>query len=67
MNKALRCQLIEDFMLKGIRLDIEECCWLPLSRLAALALEWTALEDPDAATENERFGRILAQTADAET
>jgi len=34
---------------------------------AALALEWTALEDPDAATENERFGRILAQTADAET
>jgi len=31
----------------------------------ALALEWTALVDPDAATEDERFGRVLAQHAAA--
>lgn len=34
---------------------------------ASLALEWTALVDPDALTEAERFGRILAQHADAAT
>lgn len=34
---------------------------------AALALVWRALEDPDAATEDERFGRLIIQTADAET
>jgi hypothetical protein len=34
---------------------------------AALALEWTALVDPDAASEDERFGRILAQHADPGT
>ncbi len=32
-----------------------------------LALEWTALVDPNAATEYERFGRLRAQTADALT
>lgn len=32
---------------------------------AGLALEWTALVDPNAASEFERFGRIIAQTADA--
>lgn len=31
---------------------------------AALALEWTALVDPDASTEFERFGRLIAQHAD---
>jgi hypothetical protein len=31
---------------------------------AALALEWTALVDPDAATEFVRFGQLLAQHAD---
>jgi len=34
---------------------------------ASLAIEWTVLEDPDASTENERFGRLVAQTADADT
>jgi len=34
---------------------------------AALALEWTALVDPDASAETERFGRLIVQTADAET
>jgi|WetSurMetagenome_2_1015567.scaffolds.fasta_scaffold220713_3 hypothetical protein len=34
---------------------------------AALALEWTALVDPNASDETERFGRILAQDAEAET
>jgi len=34
---------------------------------AALALEWTALVDPDATTEDERFGRILAQHSDPGT
>lgn len=34
---------------------------------AGLALEWTALVDPNALTEFERFGRILAQHADAGT
>ncbi len=29
---------------------------------AGLALEWTALVDPDAATEDERFGRLVAET-----
>lgn len=32
-----------------------------------LAIEWTALEDPDAAAEDERFGRVVAQTDVAET
>jgi len=32
---------------------------------AALALEWTALVDPNAATEFERFGNIIAQHAAA--
>jgi hypothetical protein len=31
---------------------------------AGLALEWTAIIDPDAATAVERFGRLLAQHAD---
>lgn len=31
---------------------------------AGLALEWLCLEDPDAASEDERFGRLLAQNAD---
>lgn len=31
---------------------------------AGLALEWTALVDPDAASEDERFGRLIAQHAD---
>ncbi len=30
---------------------------------AVLAAKWTALEDPDAATPAERFGRLVAQTA----
>lgn len=30
---------------------------------AALALEWTALVDPSAASADERFGRLVAQTA----
>jgi hypothetical protein len=30
---------------------------------AALALEWTALVDPNASSSDERFGRIVAQTA----
>lgn len=34
---------------------------------AGLALEWQALEDPDAASDDERFGRLVAQTEDAET
>ena len=34
---------------------------------AMLALEWTALVDPDAASTDERFGRILAQDADPAT
>lgn len=34
---------------------------------AALALEFTALEDPNAASEDERFGRLLMENADAET
>ncbi len=34
---------------------------------AGLALEWTAIEDPNASTEAERFGRFVAQTADATT
>lgn len=34
---------------------------------AGLALEWTALVDSGASVETERFGRILAQHADAET
>lgn len=37
------------------------------SGAAALAIEFTAIEDTAASTENERFGRIVAQTADAET
>jgi hypothetical protein len=32
---------------------------------AGLALEFMALEDPDASTEDERFGRLVVQTADA--
>jgi hypothetical protein len=32
---------------------------------AGLALEWTALVDPNAATSDERFGRLIAQTAAA--
>jgi hypothetical protein len=32
---------------------------------AGLALEWTALVDPEAAEETERFGRLIVQTADA--
>lgn len=31
---------------------------------AGLALEWLALEDPDAESEDERFGRLVAQNAD---
>lgn len=34
---------------------------------AALALEFTALEDPDAASEDERFGRLVMENADAGT
>lgn len=34
---------------------------------AGLALEWTALVDPDAATDEERFGVIEVQTAEAGT
>ncbi len=34
---------------------------------AALALEWTALVDTNAASEDERFGRIKAQIADIAT
>lgn len=34
---------------------------------AGLALEFAALEDPDAATAHERFGRIVAQNAEAGT
>lgn len=34
---------------------------------AALALEWHALVDPNAASEDERFGRLIAQDADALT
>lgn len=30
-----------------------------------LALEWTALVDPDAATPDERFGRLVVMTAEA--
>jgi len=32
---------------------------------AGLACQFTALEDPDAATEAERFGKLVAQDADA--
>ncbi len=32
---------------------------------AGLALEFLALEDPDAASTDERFGRLIAQNADA--
>ncbi len=32
---------------------------------AGIALEWLALEDPDAASVDERFGRLIAQTAEA--
>lgn len=32
---------------------------------AALALEWTALVDPDATSDDERFGRLICQTAEA--
>lgn len=32
---------------------------------AALALEWTALVDPNAASDDERFGRLICQTAEA--
>jgi hypothetical protein len=32
---------------------------------AALALEWTALVDTNAVSVDERFGRIVAQTAPA--
>jgi hypothetical protein len=34
---------------------------------AGLALEWTALVDPDASSEDERFGRLRAQTTDVGT
>jgi len=34
---------------------------------AGLALEFVALEDPDAASDDERFGRLIAQNADAGT
>jgi len=34
---------------------------------AGLALEWTALVDTDAASADEYFGRLVVQTADAET
>ena len=34
---------------------------------AGLALEFTALEDPDATSADEKFGRLVAQTEDAET
>jgi len=30
---------------------------------ASLALEWTALEDPDATSDDERFGRLVAEDA----
>lgn len=33
---------------------------------AALACTWTAIEDPNAATEAERFGKLVAQDAEAE-
>ena len=32
---------------------------------AGLALEWMALDDPNAASDDERFGRLIAQDADA--
>jgi hypothetical protein len=32
---------------------------------AALALEWTALVDPDAEDDSERFGRLVVQTEEA--
>lgn len=32
---------------------------------AMLALKFQALDDPDAASDDERFGRLIAQTADA--
>src|SRR3990167_265686 len=31
---------------------------------AGLALEWTALVDPDAASDDERFGRLVAETSE---
>jgi hypothetical protein len=34
---------------------------------AGLALEWTALVDPNASTEYERFGRLVAQHEDPDT
>ena len=34
---------------------------------AMLAVKWQALEDPNASSEVERFGRLVAQTADALT
>lgn len=34
------------------------------SEPAALSLEWTALVDPNAASEDERFGRLVIQHAD---
>lgn len=34
---------------------------------AALALQFETLEDPNAGTETERFGRLVIQTADANT
>lgn len=34
---------------------------------AALALEWSTLEDPNAASDDERFGRLFTQTAAALT
>lgn len=34
---------------------------------AGLDLEWTSLVDPSAASEDERFGRFIAQNADAGT
>jgi hypothetical protein len=34
---------------------------------AMLAIEWTALVDPDAADPSEYFGRIVVQTAEAES
>ena len=31
---------------------------------AGLALEWSALVDPDAASDDERFGRLVAETSE---
>lgn len=38
-----------------------------LANASLLALEWTALVDEDAASDDERFGRLVAQDAEAGT